>query len=212
MRKRSREKPHSTFIDLTGQRFGRWTVISRSENFRRVVDGIVVCSNARWLCKCDCGGERIVGSYVLIRGDSKSCGCLQKENGSKTGKEYCGEKHPNYKKDRNVVGIARILNHYKHSSKGRGISFDLTREELGKIIQEPCYYCGELPSNMSPDANKKGVFMYNGIDRVDSSLGYVITNCVPCCKRCNKAKLSMPRSEFFYWIKRVYEYNFGSNL
>lgn len=59
-----------TFIDLTGQMFGRWKVLSRAENGSNA---------ARWLCKCSCGTERIVSSNGLRRGRSLSCGCYHKE-------------------------------------------------------------------------------------------------------------------------------------
>lgn len=62
-------------IDLTGMRFGRFTVISRAENNK---DG-----RAMWLCRCDCGNERIVMGKCLRNGHTKSCGCLNKENVSK---------------------------------------------------------------------------------------------------------------------------------
>ena len=57
-------------IDLTGQKFGRLTVIKRAEN-----KGIQVC----WLCKCECGNEKVVNGNGLRRGGTKSCGCLQRE-------------------------------------------------------------------------------------------------------------------------------------
>ena len=60
----------SHLIDLTGQRFGRLTVI------KRVASKI---NNARWLCRCDCGNESEVLGIVLRRGESKSCGCLRRE-------------------------------------------------------------------------------------------------------------------------------------
>lgn len=55
-------------IDLTGQRFGRLTVISRIEN---------VGHNTSWLCKCDCGNEKIVSGNNLRNGSTKSCGCIK---------------------------------------------------------------------------------------------------------------------------------------
>jgi hypothetical protein len=58
-------------IDLTGQKFGRLTVIARADNSKY--------GNARWCCKCACGGEAIVVSNNLRRGQTKSCGCLQPE-------------------------------------------------------------------------------------------------------------------------------------
>jgi len=33
-----------------------------------------------WLCRCECGGEKVVREDNLLRGNTKSCGCLQKEN------------------------------------------------------------------------------------------------------------------------------------
>lgn len=58
------------FVDLTGQRFGRLTVIERSNNKGRRV---------AWLCYCDCGNKVIALSERLIAGRNKSCGCLHKE-------------------------------------------------------------------------------------------------------------------------------------
>lgn len=58
-------------IDLTGQRFGRLTVISRSENLKD--------SHAKWLCECDCGQQTAVLGKSLRKGLTKSCGCIQKE-------------------------------------------------------------------------------------------------------------------------------------
>lgn len=58
------------FQDLTGQKFGRLKVIKRVENKGR---------QTMWLCKCDCGNEKIVRGSHLINGYIKSCGCLNKE-------------------------------------------------------------------------------------------------------------------------------------
>ena len=60
------------FIDLTGQRFGKLTVIHRVENI-----GV----KTAWLCKCDCGNELVVISNSLRTGNTKSCGCLSKTHG-----------------------------------------------------------------------------------------------------------------------------------
>ena len=58
------------FIDLTGQRFGKWTVVERSP--RRSRSGK---SYSSWVCKCDCGPERVVGTSHLLQGNTYSCGC-----------------------------------------------------------------------------------------------------------------------------------------
>jgi len=52
-------------IDLTGQRFGRWTVLHRAESRGR---------HARWLCRCACGATRPIPSDDLRRNRTTSCG------------------------------------------------------------------------------------------------------------------------------------------
>ena len=65
------------FIDLTGQKFGRLTVIKRGENY---VSSSGKTVKIQWLCNCDCGTENIlvVGSQ-LKNGRTKSCGCISRE-------------------------------------------------------------------------------------------------------------------------------------
>lgn len=57
-------------IDLTGCRFGRWTVLERDLNNKH---------DTAWICRCDCGTERSVRAICLINNRSKSCGCLRNE-------------------------------------------------------------------------------------------------------------------------------------
>ncbi len=56
--------------DLTGQRFGRLTVIERAEN-----KGKKTC----WKCHCDCGNETVVCASHLKSGATRSCGCFNRE-------------------------------------------------------------------------------------------------------------------------------------
>jgi 5-methylcytosine-specific restriction endonuclease McrA len=48
-----------------------------------------------------------------------------------------------------------------------------------------------------------GVFVWNGIDRLDSSVEYVISNCVPCCSKCNVAKHFHAVDDFLSWVDRI---------
>ena len=71
-----KERVHdSTFKDLTGQKFGRLTVIKRIANHIQPNGASVTM----WECQCECGNIHHVSSTGLIRGDSKSCGCLKKD-------------------------------------------------------------------------------------------------------------------------------------
>lgn len=59
------------FRDLTGQKFGRLTVISRGQND--------ASNKVRWNCVCECGNHSSVISSMLMCGRTKSCGCLTRE-------------------------------------------------------------------------------------------------------------------------------------
>jgi hypothetical protein len=72
MRQQPTRRRSSRQIDMTGQRFGRWTVISRSEEINPE-------GKAMWLCRCDCGVVRSVIGRSLRAGLSMSCGCLNLE-------------------------------------------------------------------------------------------------------------------------------------
>ena len=60
--------PAYNFKDLTGQKFGRLTVIERAENDKN--------GSTRWLCRCECGNEKIIEGGHLRSHKIKSCGCL----------------------------------------------------------------------------------------------------------------------------------------
>jgi hypothetical protein len=64
--------------EIYGERFGRLVAIKPTDE--RACTG-----NIKWLCKCDCGNEKIIAAGSLIQGGSNSCGCLQKETASKNG-------------------------------------------------------------------------------------------------------------------------------
>lgn len=66
--------------DLTGYRFGRLTVLRKSDDYLQKE-----LSNIKWHCICDCGNEVDVRSFDLRRGRTKSCGCLHKDIVSKHG-------------------------------------------------------------------------------------------------------------------------------
>jgi hypothetical protein len=61
----------ATNFDLTLHRFGRWVVLARTGRNR--------FWHKLWLCRCDCGREKSVTESALLRGISRSCGCLRNE-------------------------------------------------------------------------------------------------------------------------------------
>ena len=59
-------------IDLSGQTFGRWTVLGYA-------------GRSRWNVRCDCGVEVTLLGHNLRRGSTRSCGCLQFRHGEGKG-------------------------------------------------------------------------------------------------------------------------------
>jgi hypothetical protein len=57
-------------LDLTGQRFGRLTVLSRAGS---------AAGPAQWRCRCECESLLVVWAVNLKAGRTKSCGCLRKD-------------------------------------------------------------------------------------------------------------------------------------
>lgn len=99
-----------------------------------------------------------------------------------------------------------VLADYKKRAETKGLSWNLSEEQFDKLTSGKCNYCGKEPSQTRVNRGKNGSFTYNGIDRVDNSRGYELSNVVSCCKICNRAKDVMSITEFIEWAKRVVTY------
>lgn len=191
------------FKDRAGDKYGRLTVLSHAGKDHR--------GKHLWLCKCDCGKEKVVVSDNLSSGKSNSCGCLKAEFLSKKGNQY------GLYEDREKAMLKVQYSHLKRRNKAKFFDDVLGFDDFCLLSKSPCKYCGTEYSKEIEDRlneSKKGkrlsdhVLKCNGIDRIDSSKGYTRENSVPCCKFCNFAKHTMSEGDFYQWVKRVYEYNF----
>lgn len=79
-------------IDLTGQKFGRLTVLGKADDYFDSKNR----KYPRWECRCDCGNKKIIQQRNLIHGNSKSCGCLASEYKRKKKKENVYEFKEDY--------------------------------------------------------------------------------------------------------------------
>jgi hypothetical protein len=77
----------------------------------------------------------------------------------------------------------------------------LSRDEFEGIVIRDCIYCGSPPANVVRTTRTE--FTYSGIDRIDSSRGYIPGNVVPCCQWCNKSKLDRSVEDFLNHCKQV---------
>lgn len=171
-------------LDLTGQRFGKLTVIKFSHRGK--------WNKSCWLCKCDCGNEKIVNIQNLRDGHTRSCGCLRKQ--------------PKWQLPEGVAACNQVIGVLKRQAKRRGIEQALTDEQIIALHKQDCHYCGSPPSNVCSISTLSGSYSYNGIDRVDNNKGYTTDNSVPCCGICNMAKSDLTYNEFVNWIKQTYSH------
>lgn len=135
-------------------------------------------------CKCNrCGSMTVVradrfGKSKYIPKSCSNCiNDLQKEIADKKYKEDRAERYRIYS--------------IKSNAKSRHYNIELTDDEIKKILNQPCYYCGELHAN--------------GIDRIDSTKHYTKDNCVPCCSICNRMKNKYSIDVFINKVEKIYK-------
>jgi len=92
------------FIDLSGRKFGRLSVIEQAAN--HPTSGRVM-----WTCSCDCGTVKNITSQQLVKGGTVSCGCAKVERFAALNKKYLNNERTTYKKEWQAwIGMRRRCN------------------------------------------------------------------------------------------------------
>lgn len=172
---------------LIGKSFDRLTVISFHHKDKH--------HQKYYSCICACGKNKVISGSAILKGTTKSCGCLHMEK--------CKEPKLHRRLPNNGGVWNQLFLHYKRQAKFRKLYFSLTKDEVIAISNKNCHYCGTSPSNTYVAKNKVQYINYSGIDRKDSDLGYITSNCVPCCIACNRAKSNLSYDEFISWLNQV---------
>ena len=97
-------------------------------------------------------------------------------------------------------------NHYllvagRKIAKEKG--FDLTEQQFKEISSRNCFYCNAKPTPTKGHRKWSTYILTNGLDRTDSSMGYLYKNVVACCKWCNMAKSDRTVEEFKKWVEQL---------
>lgn len=172
------------YINILDRRFGRLVVA-------QLVDAGTTHgrpnSQSKWLCRCDCGGQRVVKAHHLFRGEALSCGCAKREASARMWAErkanpsaHIGEstsapqfRTPEYRAWINMNQRCYNLQHaeYKHYG-GRGIFV------CGHWRRNFYQFLADVGPRPSPDRS---------IDRRDNNLGYLCLRCHPPIGNCRWA-------------------------
>jgi len=173
---------------LIGRTFSKLTVLEFAG---------VSSAGRMWACRCECGQQTIVAATSLYSKLTTSCGCAH------------------YRKlPQGMAGARRTFRMYKQNAKAQRRPFELTFDEFYFLTSSNCFYCGAAPSNKTEQSKNAptdyGTYIYNGIDRIDSTIGYVANNCVASCFTCNRAKHTMSQADFLAWAHRLVHHQIKS--
>ena len=172
--------------DLTGQRFNMLIVISLAEASRS--------GYKKWLCKCDCGNEKAILATHLVRGNTKSCGCLQRRT---------GKQHPNFKGHGEIH--QKLFNQIEKNAAGRNrapIQFDIAIEYIWELFLKQDRKCA-LSGMPIVFPTKSTSYRTASLDRIDSSKGYVAGNVQWLHKDVNMIKGSYAEEYFIEICKKI---------
>lgn len=173
--------------DLTGVSSGYWIVVG---HYIAGLNG----SKGTWLCRCRCGTERRRTAYQIA--NFVSCGCYSAEYNQENNRKYPGN-----------VARNNLIANYISGARTRNLDWALSRDDCEKLFQGRCNYCGVPPGRVTNA--REYSYTYNGIDRINSSLGYIAGNVVSCCSMCNVAKMAHSVGDFMSWVRRLASHQFG---
>ena len=95
---------------------------------------------------------------------------------------------------------------YRQGAKKRNLSFYISYHDFKNIIFKNCFYCGDEPKPKTyVNCVIKKTININGIDRVDSNVGYEHNNCIPSCETCNRMKMQLKQDIFIKQIEKIYK-------
>lgn len=152
-------------IDLTGKRFGRLTVIRKLDHNPG--------EDIKWECVCDCGNRKSISGHSLKKGNTLSCGCLQREAASMVVLSRADPAGPRHKSRLYKVwkGMRARCNNPNHSSYptygGKGI----------RVCQEWEDYSVFRSWALESGYDENAPYMSCTLDRIDRNGNYSPDNC-----------------------------------
>ena len=157
-------------LDIANQRFGRLVAV----RFAGISEDH---QGALWLCRCDCGKEKIVKTQALRSGGTRSCGCYHDEVSSNRERTHGLTKSPEYYTYYNAKARCEHPNFWAYGFYGgRGIKF------LFKSFEEFYAELGPRPSSKY------------SLDRIDNDGNYEPGNCRWATKE-QQTKNKRPRKD-----------------
>jgi hypothetical protein len=162
---------------LLGKKFGQLTVTEFHHLDKR--------QNTYWLCRCECGGQKITRSYTLSSGACRSCGCVRPASVRKR-----------------VIGELTATRWGITRKNPRRLEFTITQQDAWDLFLKQNRRCAltgvllTLPEHCKDISNAS-------LDRINSSKGYIVGNVQWVEKKVNMAKQNLPEDEFIELCRKV---------
>jgi hypothetical protein len=100
------------------------------------------------------------------------------------------------RRDGYTASFNSLYDRYKRSAIQRDLIFDISKKDFWLLTSQPCFVCAAPPSH-GKSQKHKNPYLYNGLDRVDSAVGYRLGNVVGCCWAHNRIKGDLSHQRFF---------------
>lgn len=172
------------YDDYIADTFGKWTVTG----IKRVQYGKGP-SRRIFTLRCECGSEGQATASDLNHARTTMCrDCSYKEN---------------YRLSPSTAAINKEYGNYQRNADKKGLTLSISREEFENLILSKCFYCDREPFRKL--ISSWDSVLANGIDRIDSSVGYIEGNIRTCCWDCNRMKGDLAEEDFLSHLALIHK-------
>jgi hypothetical protein len=171
--------------DITGERFGKLTVIKKTKN--------ATTTSAKWLCQCDCGKTVEVVSGSLRRGLTTSCGCARAK------RLWSGYE------DISKTFWSRVVK----GAELRNLPLEITIEDAWELFlkqDKKCALTGLPITLIKENFLKRHTEHTASLDRIDNKLGYIKGNVQWVHKEVNLLKNNFSEEELLFYCRKIIEH------
>lgn len=175
-------------IDMEGRKLGK--LLIQSKNIRTDKH-----YNVYWNCLCDCGKKCVVSGTCLRSKNTRSCGCIKREEASNRTWRGCGEVS------------ATLFCRTKNSARIRNIEFNITIEDMwNQYLKQggKCNISGENITLIKKGNIKDIANQTASLDRIDSKKGYTVDNIQWVHKIIQRMKMDIVQDTFIKWSGIIY--------
>lgn len=173
--------------DYSGSKFNYLTLMSFLQ-YNKGLGGSV------WKVLCDCGNIRELLAKDVASGKVKSCGKCKYHSKlmsqSRGGIQSVGR------------GEQELFRRYLRKALKESTKWALSIVELRGLISKSCDFCG-IKESVKLKGSK---LRYNYIERLESTKGYLVSNCITVCADCKRAKGPLIPQQFINLITRIFSH------